>query len=118
MDLLSIEQLKIETTIGAYAWEKKIKQSLFLDLMLSVDTQQAAESDQLADALDYAALTASLEEMLSGSAFNLLEALAQHTANFILNNYPVQKIVLSVSKPQALKQAKNIKLTITREKSC
>ncbi len=51
MDIVFIEDLKIETVIGIYDWEKEIKQVVSLDLIMSNDNRKAAATDSIADTL-------------------------------------------------------------------
>ena len=98
MSNIIIEALKIETTIGAYAWEQEIKQPVILDLELSIDTAKAAVSDDLNDALDYRVLCDSLTEYVGNSQCKLLEHLAKKIINYIQQEFSVTDVKLRLSK--------------------
>ena len=56
MDIVYIRDLKIETVIGIFDWERRIRQTVSLDLEMATDIRKAAASDDIADALDYKAV--------------------------------------------------------------
>ena len=53
MDIVFLKELRIETVIGVYDWEREIKQTVVLDLEMSADVAKAAASDHIDDTLDY-----------------------------------------------------------------
>ena len=57
MDIIFLRDLKIETIVGIYDWERKIKQTVILDLEMATDVKKAASSDKIEDALDYKAVS-------------------------------------------------------------
>ena len=76
MDIIYIRDLKEDTVIGLYDWERRIRQTIRLDLDLGVDICQAAASDSIADTLDYKAVAKRLIEFAEQSEFLLVETLA------------------------------------------
>lgn len=116
MDKVIIEGLRIDTFIGVYAWEKSVKQTLLLDLELSCDLQKAAATDQVFDTLDYAAVVDAIVAFTSARHFQLLEALADNLAKFLLDKFSVQHIKLSLRKPGAIAQAAVVGVQIERSK--
>ena len=77
MDTVFISGLKASSVIGCYDWERDIRQTLVIDLELKADFARAAETDALADALDYAAISNRVIALCDESRFQLLEALAE-----------------------------------------
>ena len=65
MDSVFIEGLEVDTVIGVYDWEREIRQCLRLDLTLRWDIRPAAGGDDLAQALDYAAVCQSIQTFAS-----------------------------------------------------
>ena len=53
MDIIFLRDLRIETVIGIFDWEREIKQTVVLDLEMGTDVARAAASDHIDDALDY-----------------------------------------------------------------
>ena len=77
MDKVFIEALEIECVIGIYDWERKILQPIALDIEMSFDNRPPAASDNIADTLDYKAISKRLIEFVSNSSYGLVEALAE-----------------------------------------
>lgn len=120
MDKIFITQLQLDATIGIYPHEKQHSQSLLLDIELMVDMQKAATTDAIADTLDYDKLASRLQQLTAASRFNLLEALAEHLAQTMLQEFPIQEIRLRINKPGALANslatAQGVGIEITRQR--
>ncbi|MDR0672190.1 MAG: dihydroneopterin aldolase [Zoogloeaceae bacterium] len=115
MDIVFIEDLRIETRVGFHPWEKVAPQTLMLDIhMGSSSTASAAKSDDIRDTVDYAAAASLLRAELSERHFNLLEAIAEFVATRILETFAVQWVRLSIAKPGALPNARRVGVTIER----
>ena len=117
MDIIHIEQLSVNTTIGTHPWERQIKQTLTVDLQFAVDACKAANKDTLSDTINYQALTDNIVEFISGSSYQLIESLAEHLAQFIQQQFAISWLRLTIKKPGALKDAKSVGITIERSKS-
>lgn len=115
MDSIVIEGLSVETIIGVHDWEKKKKQTVLIDIELFTDTRGAARSDDLAQTLGYGDIARSVTEHVSGSRFELIEALAQSVADLILSEFHPQRVRLKVSKPGAIPNATNVAVIIERQ---
>ena len=117
MDRIMITDLCIETVIGAYAWERKVKQKVLLNIELATDALAISTNDDLADALDYASLSEQLTTFISTSNYQLLESLAEHSAQFIFQHFAVTWLRLAISKPGAIPNAKTVSVAIERERN-
>lgn len=115
MDIVFIEDLKIETVIGIYDWEKEIKQVVSLDLIMSNDNRKAAATDSIADTLDYKAVSKRLIAYVGENQFELVETLAERCAEIVLNEFPVKKLKLKVSKPGAVRGSTAVGVIIKRK---
>ena len=80
MDIVFIEDLRIETVIGIYDWERNIRQTVALDVEMAFDNTRPAASDRIADTLDYKAVAKRLIAFVEGSRFELVETLAERCA--------------------------------------
>ena len=89
MDIIYLRDLKIETIIGIFDWERSIKQTVSFDLDMAADIRKAAASDQIDDTLDYKAVAKRLIEFVGNSQFQLVETLAERVAEIILNEFNV-----------------------------
>jgi 7,8-dihydroneopterin aldolase/epimerase/oxygenase len=114
MDIVFVKQLEVRTTIGVFDWERDIKQKLVFDLELGTDIRQAAATDQLADTLDYKAISHAVYDMVEQSAFQLVETVAEKVAEMILADFPVKWLSLTLHKPGAVSVAQSVGVKIER----
>ena len=98
-DLVLIEGLEIRTVIGIYDWEREIRQTVRLDIEMAWDISKAGQTDDIADTLDYKAVSKRLIEFVESSSFGLIEKLAESCANIILQEFQVPWLRLKMSKP-------------------
>ena len=113
-DKVFIEDLRVETVIGIFDWEREIRQTVSLDLEMVFDIRKAAESDHIDDTLDYKAVAKSLIEFIGRSEFQLVEALAERCAQIVLDNFPVNWLRLKLSKPGAVRGSSAVGVIIER----
>lgn len=113
-DLVFIEDLRIQTVIGIFDWEREITQTISLDLQMAFDISRAAASDDIVDTLDYKAVSKRLIQFVESSEFQLVEALAEHCANIVLNEFPVSWLHLKLSKPGAVRGSSAVGVIIER----
>ena len=112
MDKIILTELKIETVIGIWEWEKRNPQTILIDLEMQTDIKKASETDSIEDALDYKAITKRIKDFMENNQFELIETLAERIAQLILQEFNVPWLRLSVSKPLAIRDSKNVGLTI------
>jgi len=74
MDIIFIHDLRIETIIGIYDWERQIKQIVSIDLEMGTDIRKAAASDAIDDTLNYKAVAKRLIQFVGDSHFMLVDA--------------------------------------------
>ena len=113
-DIVFIEDLRIQTVIGVYDWEREITQTVSLDLKMAFDITRAAKSDAIADTLDYKAVAKRLIQFVEASEFQLVEALAEHCAQIVLDEFPVDWVHLKLSKPGAVRGSSAVGVVIER----
>ncbi|GGA81844.1 7,8-dihydroneopterin aldolase [Neiella marina] len=113
-DTVFIQSLSVDTVIGVYDWEKKIQQTLLFDIEMTTDIAAAAASDDLADTLDYEAVSNRVIEHVKNARVELLETLIEQVAQIILVEFGVKQVALTVHKPGAVKAAKSVGLQIVR----
>ena len=114
MDLVFIEDLRIETVIGIYDWERKIKQTVALDLEMAFDNRKPAGSDKIEDTLDYKAVSKRLIAFVESSHFELVETLAERCAAIVRDEFRVAWLRLKLSKPGAVTGSKAVGVIIER----
>lgn len=114
MDMIYIRDLEISTVIGIFDWERKIRQTVSLDFDFATDIRRAAASDNIADALDYKAITKRVISFVEKSEFQLVETLAERTAALVLEEFPVSWLRLRLGKPGALRGSRDVGVQIER----
>lgn len=114
MDIVFIRELRADTVIGVYDWERRIRQTVVLDLELASNNRRAAASDQIDDAMDYAAISARVLSFIEASEFQLIETMAERVAEVIIEEFAVPWLRLRLSKPGAVAQARDVGVLIER----
>ena len=114
MDIVFIEALEIECVIGIYDWERKITQKVVLDIEMAFDNRVPAASDDIADTLDYKAVSKRLIAYVGESSFGLVESLAERCAAIIREEFNVPWLRLKLSKPGAVTGSRAVGVVIER----
>lgn len=114
MDIIFLRNLRIETVIGIFDWERKIKQTVFFDIEMATDIKKAAASDHIDDTLDYKSLSKAVIDFVEGSDFQLVETLAEKVAELIINDFNVPWLRLTLNKKGALRHADDVGIIIER----
>lgn len=114
MDIVYIRDLRIETVIGIYDWERKIKQTVSIDLDMAFDIRKAAESDHIDDALNYKAVAKRIIAFVEASEFQLVETMAEKICAIVLDEFQVSWVKLRLGKPGAVSGSKEVGIIIER----
>jgi len=114
MDIVYIRDLRIETIIGIFDWEREVRQAVSLDLEMAADMRRAAATDDIAHALDYKAVAKRLIAFIEDSQFLLVERMAEEIAGLVQREFGVPWLRLRVSKPGALRGARDVGIIIER----
>lgn len=114
MDTVFIRELRIDTVIGIYEWEREIRQTVVLDLEMGADIAKAAASDAIEDTLDYKAVSKRLIEFVRSSEFQLVETLAERCAAIVLEEFDVPWVRLTLNKVGAVSAARDVGVIIER----
>jgi len=113
-DTVFIRELRIDTVIGVYDWERQVQQSLLLDLEMSANTAAGAASDDVADALDYSAVADRLRDYASSASVQLVETLAERLAGLVQDEFGVSWVRMRLCKPGAVAGARDVGVIIER----
>lgn len=119
MDIIFIYELKIETLIGIYEWEKKLPQTIQLDLELGVPEAgitRAGKSGNVADTIDYSEVVARIEQLFRERHFPLLETAGETIVAMLMTEFKTSWVKLSIAKLNALRNVKRLGITIERGK--
>ena len=116
-DRIFLHGLEVECIIGFIEWERRVKQTIVLDVEMPVDCAKAAQSDEVADTLDYKKVAKRLISFASTSEFKLVETLAHRAAMLILEEFNVDWVRLSVNKPGAIRHSKDVGVAVLRTRA-
>jgi 7,8-dihydroneopterin aldolase/epimerase/oxygenase len=114
MDIVFIKELQIETVIGIYDWERKIRQMISLDIEMATDIKKAAKTDQIEDTLNYKAVAKRLISFVEESEYELVETLAEKICSIIMQEFAVPWVKLTLNKPGAVSGSRSVGVTIER----
>ena len=114
MDIIFLRELKIETLIGVYKWEKRVPQTLQIDLEIALPDSRACQTDDIKDALNYADIVRDIQKALASHHYNLLEALAEAIAQILLDDFKAPWVKVSVAKLQAIRGSRMVGISIER----
>jgi dihydroneopterin aldolase len=116
-DRIFLHGLMVECIIGFIEWERRIKQTIVLDVEMPVDCARAAQSDNVAETLDYKKVAKRLIAFVSTSEFKLVETLAHRTALLIIEEFDVEWVRLSINKPGAIRGSKDVGVAVLRTRA-
>ncbi len=114
MDIIYLSDLRIETIIGIYDWERQIRQVISLDLEMATDIAKAAASDDIEDTLNYKAVAKRLISFVGESEFQLVETLAERITDIVLGEFNVPWLRLRLNKRGAVRGARDVGVIIER----
>lgn len=113
-DTVFIEGLAVDTVIGDYEWERHVLQRLEIDLDMAWDNRTPGASDNVADALDYAAVSALVRDWFKANQPRLLESAAESLAARVQDEFGVAWLRLTLRKPGAVPDARSVGVRIER----
>ena len=112
MDIIFLRNLKIDTIVGIYDWERRIKQPVILDLEMATDIKKAAATDHIDDTLNYKAVAKRVISFVEDSEFG--NKFAERIAEIIVNEFEVPWLRLSLNKIGAIRGARDVGVLIER----
>ena len=114
MDKIFLNELKVDTVIGIWEWERKIRQTVIIDLEMSADIAKAAATDSVEDTLNYKSVAKRIQEFVADSSFQLVETMAEQIAAIIRDEFDVQWVKVRVNKPGAIRGSRDVGVLIER----
>lgn len=113
-DIIFLHDLRIDTVIGIYDWERRIRQTLCIDMEMGANIRKAAESDSIDHTINYKAVAKRVTAFVSGSRFQLVETLAEQVARIVITEFAVPWLRLTVNKTGAVRGANGVGVVIER----
>lgn len=116
-DRIFLRGLAAECIIGFIEWERRVKQTVVLDLELPVDCRRAAATDDVADTVDYKRVAKRVLTYIEASEFKLVETLAHRLALLLLEEFGVEWVRVSLNKPGAIRNSRDVGVVIERSRA-
>ncbi len=113
-DIVFIEDLRVETVIGVYEWEKDVLQTVSLTLEMASNNRKPATSGRVEDTIDYNAVATRLGEFVRNNRFGLVETLAERCTEIVRAEFGVSRVRIRVRKLGALSNAAAVGVEIAR----
>ncbi|GAB0152959.1 MULTISPECIES: dihydroneopterin aldolase [Marinobacterium] len=114
MDIVYIRELQVETVIGIYDWEREVRQTVSLDLEMGTDIRAAAATEDIDSTLNYKTVAKRLIAFIGQSEFLLVETMAEEIAQIVQEEFNVPWLRLRLSKPGAVRGARDVGVIIER----
>lgn len=114
MDIVYIRDLRIDAVIGIYEWEQRIQQQISVNIEMGWDNRPAAASDDIKDTLNYKEAANLVKALVAKSEFKLVEALAEHIAELLLEKMNIPWIRVTLGKPMAVTNSQEVGVSIER----
>ncbi len=114
MDTIFLNDLRVETVIGIFDWERKVRQTVSIDLEMAADIRRAAATDAIEDTLNYKAVAKRLIGFVEAADFGLVETLAERIAEIVVTEFDVPRVKVTLHKPGAVRGSKDVGVIIER----
>jgi len=116
-DRIFLRGLQVECLIGFIEWERRIKQTVVIDIELPVDCARAAETDDVTNTVDYKRVAKRVIAFVEASEFKLVETLAHRVAMIVIEEFQLAWVRLSVNKPGAIRGSRDVGVSIERTRA-
>ncbi|QEL66159.1 dihydroneopterin aldolase [Oryzomicrobium terrae] len=114
MDIIFIDDLRIDTLIGIYPREREMRQTIEVSLKIGLSTASAGASDDIHDTINYAEVVGRLRQELGVRQFGLIEKLAEYIATLLLEDFGAQWVQVSIAKLGMMPGVKRVGVVIER----
>jgi dihydroneopterin aldolase len=114
MDIIFLSEVKIQTTLGVPEWERMVPQTIVLDIEIAMPNSKSCQSDNIQDTIDYGSIVNRMRETLASKSFQLVEALAEHLCQLIMQEFGAPWVKIKVAKPGILPGVKALGVVIER----
>jgi len=116
-DRIFLRGLQIECIVGFIEWERRIKQTVVIDIELPTDCARAAETDDVTNTVDYKRVAKRIIAFVETSEFKLVETMAHRVAMVIIEEFQLAWVRLSVNKPGAIRGSRDVGVSIERTRA-
>lgn len=116
MDSIEIRGLRLRGRFGVAAAERAAELEVVADIAVQLPLQRAAQTDDVADTLDYAALCAAAQRLAAARSWRLLESYAGALLDLIFTDARVQSATVHVEKQGLLPDARAVGVILRRHR--
>jgi FolB domain-containing protein len=113
-DRIEVHDLLVRCIVGINPEERVKKQDVIINLTLFGDLRRAGQSDDIEDAINYKTLTKRVLDHVEESEYFLVEKMAHKIAEIAIMEFGVQRAIVSVEKPGALRFARSVGVVVER----
>jgi FolB domain-containing protein len=113
-DRIEVHDLLVRCIVGINPEERVKKQDVVINLTLFGDLRQAGQSDAIEDAINYKTLTKRVLDHVEESEYYLVEKMAHKIAEIAIQEFGVERAIVSVEKPGALRFARSVGVVVER----
>ena len=114
MDKIFLSQLNVECIVGIWDWERRVKQTVIIDVEMAADIRRAAATDHIDDTIDYKRVAKRLLAFVGESQFQLVETLTEAIAKVIVTEFGVSWVKVRLNKRGAIRGARDVGIEIER----
>ena len=115
MDIVFINQLRLNTIIGIHDWEREQEQPVILDIEIGCSIASAAKSDNIKDCIDYFSVCETIKKLAKQHNYQLVESFVEEVARIILEDFNALQVQVKLSKPDAVSEAEGVGIIIKRQ---
>lgn len=114
MDKIFLSALSVECIVGIWEWERRVKQTVIIDLEMAADIRRAAATDAIEDTVDYKKVSKRVQSFVAASRFQLVETLTERIAQTIVTEFGVTWVKVRLNKQGAIRGARDVGIEIER----
>lgn len=114
MDKIFLSELSVECIVGIWDWERRVKQTVIIDLEMAADIRRAAATDRIDDTIDYKRVAKRLLAFVGESQYQLVETLTEAIAKVVVTEFGVSWVKVRLNKRGAIRGARDVGIEIER----
>jgi len=114
MDKIFLSALSVECIVGIWEWERRVKQTVIIDIEMAADIRKAAASDRIEDTIDYKKVSKRVLAFVAESQCHLVETLTERIAQIIITEFGVPQVKVRLNKQGAIRGARDVGIEIER----
>lgn len=114
MDKIFLTALNVECIVGIWDWERRVKQTVIIDVEMAADIRRAAATDSIEDTIDYKRVAKRLLQFVGESQYQLVETLTEQIGRVIVTEFGVSWVKVRLNKRGAIRGARDVGIEIER----